>query len=100
MIGDFLFTALNQFSGSYHSGPLPAAAAAGDPYYDADPTSYAGTKMNLRVQPVPTGSNCAQFQRGLMRFNRRFDDSLIESQAVGAVPFNFIPEPYPATPEP
>jgi hypothetical protein len=30
---------------------------------------------------------------GIMRFNRRFDDSSIESQAVGAVPFNFHPLP-------
>jgi hypothetical protein len=28
---------------------------------------------------------------GIMRFNRRFDDSGIESRAVGAVPFNFHP---------
>jgi hypothetical protein len=32
---------------------------------------------------------------GIMRFNRRFDDSGIESQAVGAVPFNFRPGPAP-----
>jgi hypothetical protein len=30
---------------------------------------------------------------GIMHFNRRFDDSSIESQAVGAVPFNFHPLP-------
>jgi hypothetical protein len=33
-----------------------------------------------------------------MRFNRRFDDSSIESQAVGAVPFNFQPG-EPPTPK-
>jgi hypothetical protein len=32
---------------------------------------------------------------GIMRFNRRFDDSSIESQAVGAVPFNFRPDEPP-----
>jgi hypothetical protein len=32
---------------------------------------------------------------GIMRINRRFDDSYIESHAVGAVPFNFNPEPRP-----
>ncbi|OHS98272.1 hypothetical protein TRFO_35334 [Tritrichomonas foetus] len=31
---------------------------------------------------------------GIVRFNRRFDDSNIESQAVGAVPFNFRPKAY------
>jgi hypothetical protein len=33
---------------------------------------------------------------GIMRFNRRFDDSSIESQAVGAVPFNFKPGEPPS----
>lgn len=28
---------------------------------------------------------------GIMRINRRFDDCSIESQSVGAVPFNFVP---------
>lgn len=36
---------------------------------------------------------------GIMRWNRRFDDSGIESQAVGAVPYNFVPKPY-RTPKP
>ena len=39
-----------------------------------------------------------QFDQGLIKFNRRFDDCNIESHAVGAVPFNFIPHPY-RTPE-
>ncbi|EAY04912.1 hypothetical protein TVAG_016840 [Trichomonas vaginalis G3] len=36
---------------------------------------------------------------GFMRFNRRFDDCNIESQAVGAVPYNFVPLPH-RTPAP
>ena len=37
--------------------------------------------------------NCPAGERsGIMRFNRRFDDSLIETMAVGAVPFNFVPK--------
>jgi len=31
---------------------------------------------------------------GIIKFNRRFDDSNIESQAVGAVPWNFQPKPW------
>jgi len=48
----------------------------------------------------PTGSNCDGMSepKGIMKFNRRFDDSLIESQAVGAVPYNFVPLPI-RTPE-
>jgi len=33
-------------------------------------------------------------QTGVMKFIRRYDDSNIESQAVGAVPYNFIPMPW------
>jgi len=40
-----------------------------------------------------TGSNCSSQTKGIMKFNRRFDDSNIESHAVGAVPFNFVPLP-------
>jgi hypothetical protein len=36
--------------------------------------------------------------KAVMKFNRRFDDCNIESHAVGAVPFNFIPHPW-RTPE-
>ena len=36
--------------------------------------------------------------KAVIKFNRRFDDCNIESHAVGAVPFNFIPHPY-RTPE-
>ena len=36
--------------------------------------------------------------KGFMKFNRRFDDCNIESQAVGAVPYNFVPLPH-RTPE-
>ncbi|EAY15967.1 hypothetical protein TVAG_262170 [Trichomonas vaginalis G3] len=36
---------------------------------------------------------------GFMKFNRRFDDCNIESNAVGAVPYNFVPLPH-RTPEP
>jgi hypothetical protein len=41
------------------------------------------------------GCGAANDLSGIMRFNRRFDDSGIESQAVGAVPFNFQPGPAP-----
>ncbi|EAX95903.1 hypothetical protein TVAG_304330 [Trichomonas vaginalis G3] len=37
--------------------------------------------------------------KGFMKFNRRFDDCNIESHAVGAVPYNFVPLPH-RTPEP
>lgn len=37
--------------------------------------------------------------KGFMKFNRRFDDCNIESHAVGAVPYNFVPLPY-RTPSP
>lgn len=36
--------------------------------------------------------NCPGTKSGIMRVNRRFDDSSIESMAVGAVPFNFVPK--------
>ncbi|EAY22416.1 hypothetical protein TVAG_378950 [Trichomonas vaginalis G3] len=36
---------------------------------------------------------------GFMKFNRRFDDCNIESHAVGAVPYNFVPLPH-RTPHP
>ena len=29
--------------------------------------------------------------KGFMKFNRRFDDCMIESQAIGPVPYNFVP---------
>ena len=38
-------------------------------------------------------------ERSLIKFNRRFDDCNIESHAVGAAPYNFVPHPY-RTPEP
>ncbi|EAX95121.1 hypothetical protein TVAG_033410 [Trichomonas vaginalis G3] len=38
-------------------------------------------------------------KKGFMQFNRRFDDCNIESQAVGAVPYNFVPLPH-RTPSP
>jgi hypothetical protein len=41
------------------------------------------------------GGSTSGATSGIMRFNRRFDDSSIESQAVGAVPFNFKPGPAP-----
>jgi hypothetical protein len=47
--------------------------------------------------PSGQDSFITKAKSGIMRFNRRFDDSSIESQAVGAVPFNFRPQP-PRTP--
>jgi hypothetical protein len=43
---------------------------------------------------VDCGDDANSFS-GIMRFNRRFDDSSIESQAVGAIPFNFQPDAAP-----
>ncbi|EAY07094.1 hypothetical protein TVAG_342580 [Trichomonas vaginalis G3] len=37
--------------------------------------------------------------KGFIKFNRRFDDCNIESHAVGAVPYNFVPLPH-RTPSP
>ena len=42
----------------------------------------------------PYNSDPDPYRTGIIKFNRRFDDSTIESQAVGAVPFNFIPKPW------
>ena len=47
------------------------------------------------VKPAITGQDLT---RSLIKFNRRFDDCNIESHAVGAVPYNFVPHPY-RTPE-
>jgi hypothetical protein len=44
---------------------------------------------------TPYGTHVGYRYSGIMRINRRFDDSYIESHAVGAVPFNFNPEPRP-----
>lgn len=41
---------------------------------------------------VNGGENCAA---GFMKFNRRFDDSMIESFAIGHVPYNFVPGEWP-----
>ncbi|EAY09735.1 hypothetical protein TVAG_413850 [Trichomonas vaginalis G3] len=37
--------------------------------------------------------------KGFMRFNRMFDDCNIESNSIGAVPYNFVPLPH-RTPSP
>ncbi|OHT17299.1 hypothetical protein TRFO_12432 [Tritrichomonas foetus] len=59
-----------------------------------EPCEVIFTADELTEYDCPSGS-----RSGVMRFNRRFDDSNIESQAVGAVPFNFQPKPY-RTPRP
>lgn len=42
--------------------------------------------------PKPTGSNCdGDVNGGFMKIRRNHDDLFIETNAVGAVPFNFIP---------
>jgi hypothetical protein len=50
---------------------------------------------NPDVLPMVDCGNDANSLSGIMRFNRRFDDSRIESEAVGAVPFNFQPDAAP-----
>ena len=63
-------------------------------------TTGTNVSLKLGIQKFSvTGSNCnATNNKGIMKFNRRFDDCNIESNAVGAVPFNFYPMPV-RTPE-
>jgi hypothetical protein len=42
----------------------------------------------------PGASSDNLLYKSLMLFNRRFDDCNIESHAVGAVPYNFVPLPF------
>lgn len=54
-----------------------------------------GNKDSANEVSCSTSSYEGKQQRtGIIKFNRRFDDSNIESQAVGAVPWNFIPKPW------
>ena len=53
-----------------------------------DSTDPAAKTITVTSGSTETEGN---HNRGFMKFNRRFDDCLIESQAVGAVPYNFIP---------
>jgi hypothetical protein len=54
---------------------------------------FGGLNTTAIVCP-PSGTGFNEGAKsGIMRFNRRFDDSSIESRAVGGVPFNFRPRP-------
>ncbi|EAX92631.1 hypothetical protein TVAG_421550 [Trichomonas vaginalis G3] len=57
-------------------------------YDDISSSDSAYTISNVAARHVNGGTNCA---KGFMKFNRRFDDSLIESFAIGPTPYNFIP---------
>ena len=48
--------------------------------------------------PAAGSKDVSYLYQGVIMFNRRFDDCNIESHAVGAVPFNFVPHPW-RTPE-
>lgn len=49
---------------------------------------------DIETESIVDHIECPGSRSGLMRFNRRFDDSHIETNAVGAVPFNFRPMAY------
>lgn len=51
-----------------------------------------GPRPAVDLPDIQGAVNCEGPSSGIMRINRRFDDSSIESQAVGAVPFNFNPQ--------
>jgi hypothetical protein len=61
--------------------------------FGADATTDTADPLDSILPSVECGA--PEARSGIMRFNRRFDDSSIESQAVGAVPFNFAPGPAP-----
>ena len=52
---------------------------------------HLGTEFGISVNSTEVGVRVNNNGNGFMKFNRRFDDCLIESQAVGAVPYNFVP---------
>ena len=66
----------------------------GDSYTDLEQGSYVFDAEKLVI-----GTPVSDIRKSLIRFNRRFDDCNIESHAVGAAPYNFVPHPY-RTPEP
>ena len=53
---------------------------------------HLGKEFGIPYDSAETGYTLNSVEeKGFMKFNRRFDDCLIESQAVGPVPYNFIP---------
>jgi len=68
------------------------------PTGEYDNTAVSGIKFNFGGATCGTDNLNNQARTGIMKFNRRFDDSNIESQAVGAVPFNFVPKAWRTLP--
>lgn len=64
----------------------------GIPYQDIEANDAAYSTENMPVRHINDQSKCPA---GFMKFNRRFDDSLIESFAVGPTPYNFVPGEWP-----
>jgi len=62
-------------------------------------SSYDSIKFVFNSQTICDTNEDSDIRTGVIKFNRRFDDSNIESHAVGAVPYNFIPKPW-RTPQP
>jgi len=60
-------------------------------FYNYSTESYDGIQFQFMNVKCSLTSN---EHTGVMQFSRRFDDSAIESQAVGAVPYNFVPRPW------
>jgi len=83
---------LGAFRGA-NSGLFLTGAGTGTNYKQGNYVYDAQT--GIRTQA--TGST-TELEKSLIMFNRRFDDCNIESHAVGAVPFNFVPHPW-RTPE-
>lgn len=60
-----------------------------------------GLESNLYITGGEYGDHIQDdnTHKGFIKFNRSFDDCNIESHAVGAVPYNFVPLPH-RTPSP
>lgn len=79
--------------GYFHSSNLFLGAVGTITDYKAGETVYGATDVKA-TGGATSEVNYQTFSHALIKFNRRFDDCNIESHAVGAVPFNFIPHPW------